>query len=185
MKNAIRFIVMLFILAYMTSCGADHKHGAASNSFMNQSKFEELVERFEGNDRDNWQKPYEIIKLFGDLNGKRIMDIGAGTGYFSFKLAEKGAEVIAADVDKRFLKYIADKKVELGDSLVTTRLTEYEDPLLKEKEVDHVIIVNTYHHIDNRVEYFSKVYRGMQSKGKLMIVDFKKENTPHGPPKRH
>ena len=69
--------------------------------------------------------------------------------------------------------------------MVSTRLTEFGNPLLKDNEVDHAIIVNTYHHLDNRVEYFTKVYKGLKKGGKLMVVDFKKERTPNGPPKRH
>jgi len=185
MKIILRSIALAIIISTLISCGGDHQHGAASNSYMNQSKFDELVERFEGNNRDEWQKPYEVIEKFGNLKGKTVIDIGAGTGYFSFKLAEKGATVIAADVDERFLKYIADKKLTLKDSLVVPRLTEFEDPLLQENEADHALIVNTYHHLDNRVEYFTKVYKGLKKGGKLMVVDFKKEKTPNGPPKRH
>ena len=152
---------------------------------MNKTSFEELVKSFEDPKRETRQKPDEIIALFGDISGKTIIDIGSGTGYYSFRLAEKGAKVIATDVDERFLEYMEKKKVEIQDSLVSTRLTEYNDPLLSPQEVDHAIIVNTYHHIDNRIRYFKKVFEGLKERGVLMVVDFKKQESSHGPPLAH
>ena len=113
------------------------------------------------------------------------MDIGAGTGYFAFRMAKKGANVIAADVDERFQEYIKEQKAQRGDSLVSLRLLPYESPLLEPEEVDHVIIVNTYHHIHDRVAYFGKVLDGLKPNGMLMVVDYKKEDTGKGPPSEH
>lgn len=152
---------------------------------MNKRSFEELAINFESSERDSWQKPNEVIELMGDIRGKTIMDIGAGTGYFSFKIAAKGANVIAADVDDRFLNYINDKKTQINDSLVITRKTDYDDPLLDEKEVHHVLIVNTYHHIEDRIEYFKKVVDGLKFGGSLIVVDYKKVKSQHGPPLEH
>ena len=160
-----------------------HEHDA--NAFMNQRSFEDLVKNFESPERESWQQPDTVIALFGDISGKTIMDIGAGTGYFAFRMAEKGANVIAADVDERFQEYIQEQKNLRNDSLVSLRLLPYESPLLEPKEVDHVIIVNTYHHIHDRVAYFGKVLEGLKPNGMLMVVDYKKEDTGKGPPAEH
>lgn len=162
-----------------------HKHhhtdSNKSNVHMNKSSFEDLVQRFEDSTRIEWQKPNEVIALLGDVKGKTIMDIGAGTGYFAFRLAEKGANIIAADVDERFIDFINKKEVQN----VTTRLVPYDSPKLAEAEVDAVIIIDTYHHIEARTKYFKQVLKGLKKDGQLMIVDFKKEETPHGPPVAH
>ena len=149
--------------------------GTLVNLFMNQRSFEDLVKNFESEERQQWQKPDEVIALFGDIAGKTIMDIGAGTGYFAFRMTAKGAKVIAADVDDRFLNYVKEKKDSLNDRLLVTRKVEYDDPLLSSEEVHHVLIVNTYHHIDDREEYFSKAVKGIKSGGRLMVVDVKKK----------
>jgi len=175
---------MILGLLTILACTSEQR-GNLSNIFMNKSSFEELVERFEGEERLEWQKPEEVINLLGPINGKKIMDIGAGTGYFAFRMAKRGANVIAADVDDRFLEYIENKKEETNSRNVKIRKVEYEDPLLAKNEVDHVIIVNTYHHIDNRAAYFTKVANGLKKDGSLMVVDFKKKKTPFGPPKRY
>ena len=183
MKKTILILIAFVISASCRDHGHHHEHN--SNTHMNQRNFDELVKNFESSERDSWQKPNKVIDLMGDINGKSIMDIGSGTGYFSFKMATKGAKVIAADVDDRFLKYVNEKKAKIGDSLVTTRKTEYGDPLLAEKEVHHVIIVNTYHHIEDRIAYFKKVENGLKVGGTLIIVDYKKIKSPHGPPLEH
>ena len=152
-----------------------------SNEYMNKNSFEDLVARFEDSTRIEWQKPDEVVALLGEIEGKTIMDIGAGTGYFAFRLAEKGANVIAADVDERFIDFINEKKNEK----VTTRKVPYDSPNLAKAEVDAVIIVNTYHHIENRTDYFEQVLEGLKENGQLIIVDFKKEKTTHGPPVNH
>jgi len=175
---------LLLVVLFFIACNAEQR-GNLSNIFMNKSKFDNLVKNFESEERTKSQKPEEVIDLLGDISGKQIMDIGAGTGYFSFRLANRGAHVIAADVDDRFLDYITNKISETQSDKVVIRKVEYEDPLLKKDEVDHVIIVNTYHHIDNRETYFAKVANGINNNGSLMVVDFKKDVKSPGPPKRY
>ena len=178
-----RIIIVTILVLALASCGDNS--GTLSNIFMNKNKFESLVNRFESEERTQSQKPKKVLDLFGSIKGKKIMDIGAGTGYFGFRMAKRGAQVISADVDDRFIDYVNKKKVELEDTLVVTRKVEYSDPLLREAEVDHVIIVNTYHHINDRPDYFQKVYKGIKPGGSLMVVDFKKDGDGPGPPRRY
>jgi len=172
------------VLIFSSACGnqksEDKNHSA--NSHMNQSDFEALVQRFESPEREKWQKPEIVLKKMGDLKGKAIADLGAGTGYFSFRMSEKGAKVIAKDLDERFIQWIEQKALRLNDSFVKPQLVPYDDPLLEEKSMDAVLIVNTYHHIENRLDYFKKVYRGLKPGGFLLVVDFKKQESKHGPP---
>lgn len=179
-KIAFVVVGILIVLAIILA-----NRGNLSNIFMNKSSFEDLVNRFEGEERDEWQKPEKVIDLFGNIEGKKIMDIGSGTGYFSFRMADRGADVIAADVDDRFLEYINKKITEGKSNKVKTRKVEYDDPLLTKDEVDNIIIVNTYHHIDDRPDYFTKVANGIKNQGSLMVVDFKKDKESPGPPRRY
>ena len=160
-----------------------HHHGHA-NEHMNKRPFEELVANFESPERAEWQKPDSVIAFLGDLEGKTVMDIGSGTGYFSFRMAEAGANVICADVDERFLNYIAERRAEKGltEAQVETRKVPYDSSKLQENEADMVLIVNTYHHIENREDYFAEIKRGLKPGGRLVVIDFRKEETPVGPP---
>lgn len=160
-----------------------HHHGEA-NAHMHKHDYNELVARFESKERDDYQQPEKVMEYLGDMKGMRIMDIGAGTGYFSFRMANKGASVIAADVDDKFQDYIKTKRdsLHLGEDQLTLRKIPYDSPALAEGEVDKVIIVNTYHHIGDRIKYFSEVKKGLKDGGELVVIDFFKKELPYGPP---
>ena len=160
-------------------------HHGSANAHMHRSSVKELIERFESDERDAYQQPEKVLEYLGDIEGKTIIDIGAGSGYFSVRLAERGARVIAADVDEEFQAFLK-KRIEENDlERVETRKIPYDSPGLLEKEADIVFIVNTYHHIENRSDYFSKVKKGTKTDGSLVIVDFFKSDIPVGPPTEH
>ncbi len=161
--------------------GHEHKHGHA-NHHMNKTSFEDLVKNFESADRNEWQKPEEVIRFLGDLKNKTIIDIGAGTGYFEFKMNEPSAKIIAADVDERFIRYIDNRILKEEKNNITSRKAEYEKPPIGEKEADIVFMVDVYHHIENRKDYFSLVKKGLKLNGEMVIVDFKKGDFEQGPP---
>lgn len=174
-------IVFPFTLFALGSPAAAQE--SAANQFMHQADFDTLVARFEDPSRAEWQKPAKVIADLGPLNGKTVADIGAGTGYFAFPIAQQATRVIAIDIDKRFLDYINHKKQgqHLGANL-ETRLTSPDSSGLKRREADLVLIVDTYHHIENRIEYLKKLKPCLRENGMLVIVEFKKEKTPPGPP---
>jgi len=146
--------------------------------------FDLLVKNYEDPDRKSWQNPQLVIEKLGDLSGKTIADIGAGTGYFTFRLAPFAQKVIAIDIDSRFLSYIEDKRDESPEEIyekIEIRLSQPEDPLLNNSETDIVLIVNTFHFINNRIDYLKKIKQGIREGGKLVIVDFKEGSMPVGP----
>lgn len=160
-----------------------HPEENHANEHMHQNDFETLVSRFEDPARDEWQKPDTVIAMLGDLSGKTVADIGAGSGYFSFRLAEKARKVIAIDIDQRFLDYIDEKNASLPEKLpIETRLAAEDDPRLAPNEADIAIIVNTYHHINNRPVYFGNVREKLNKGGSLIVVDYFKKELPVGPP---
>lgn len=159
--------------------GQSHEH---ANHYMNKTSFEDLVKNFESADRSEWQKPDEVIHFLGDLENKTIIDIGAGTGYFEFKINEPSAKIIAADIDDRFIKYIDDRIVSEKKINIYSRKAEYEKPPVAEHEADIIFMVDVYHHIENRKNYFSIVKKGLKENGEMIIVDFKKGDFEQGPP---
>ena len=195
-------IISLGILLSLMSCQTkkeqgEHKedvkiekhnksHGNEANEQMLKTSVSELIKRFESPERDAYQQPEKVLAYIGDVSNKKILDIGAGSGYFSVKLAKKGAHVIAGDVDDEFLNYIKERinKEEL-DSLIEIRKLPHDSPALKNEEVDKVLIVNTYHHIEDRAIYFAEVLKGLKQGGELIVIDFFKKDLPIGPPVDH
>ncbi len=161
-------------------------HGNEANEQMLRTSVAELIKRFESPERDAYQQPEKVLAYIGDVSDKAILDIGAGSGYFSVRFAKKGARVIAGDVDDEFLNYIKKRvKEEDLDSLIEVRKLPYDSPALKSEEVDKVLIVNTYHHIEDRPVYFAKVLDGIKQDGELIVIDFFKKDLPIGPPTDH
>jgi 2-polyprenyl-3-methyl-5-hydroxy-6-metoxy-1,4-benzoquinol methylase len=159
-----------------------------ANQYMNQINIESLVNAFDSPQRASWQRPEEVISLFGDVSHQKIMDLGAGSGYFSLRLAAKGASVIAADVNEGFQEVIKEK-LENGDfpdlkDRIELRKIEFNDPGLDREEVDGILIVNTWHHVENRSAYIQKALAGVRKGGKIIIVDYKL-GVAGGPPERH
>ena len=146
--------------------------------------FENLVADYESKDRVIWQKPGMVISLLGELEGKTVADIGAGTGYFTFRMVPRAKKVIGIDIDPRFIDFMDSVKVRLPEQYrerFESRLALPNDPKLKPGEADAVVIVNTYGYIQKRVKYLQTLAKGMSAGSTLLIIDFKKNNLPIGP----
>jgi SAM-dependent methyltransferase len=158
--------------------GSSHKKHISDKDTI---PFDTLVYRLESADRAQWQKPDKLIQKLGLKENMVVVDIGAGTGYFTFRIAEFVNKVIAIEVDKRFVDYLNKATKRNKTSNVEVRYADFDNPTLTNQEADLVIIVNTYHHIDNRVRYFRMVRQGMKHGSKLVVVDFKSGNFTVGP----
>ncbi len=182
----------VFLMMAGVSCKWDTREQPASGRPIEQPDtakqsigFENEAEQYESADRVIWQKPDLVIQQLGDVEGKVVADLGAGTGYFSRRIAYKGAKVIAIDIDPKAIQWMEEQKarfpLELQDRLVI-RLAEPDDPKLNPNEVNIVLLVNTYSYIQNRVAYFSRLKESVRPGGYILIIDFKKKETPFGPP---
>lgn len=145
-----------------------------------------FFENYESTNRGIWQKPDLILETLGDLSDKTVADIGAGTGYLTLRTVPKAKKVIAIDIDPRFVTYLDSVRVngldEAYQDRLEPRLAQPNNPNLRPNEVDVVTIVNTYMYIENRVAYLKTLQEGMAADARLLIIDFKKKNTPIGPP---
>ena len=146
---------------------------------------DDIRQDWESRDRLVWQKPDMVIRRLGDLSQKTVADLGAGTGFFAFRLVPLAKKTIALDIDPRFITFMDSAKTEIPSELRTkfeARLVDMDNAKLKKGEVDAVIIVNTYMYISERVSYMQKLRTGLSKGGMVLIVDYKEKNIPVGPP---
>ena len=143
---------------------------------------------FDDPGRDEWQKPDAVLTAIGVKPGMTVADLGAGTGYFSMHLAkavgEKG-RVLAIDIEPNFIKYMKERADKAHITQIEPVLASPEDPDLPEHGVDLVLIVDTWHHIDDRLQYLVTLAAGLKAGGRVAVVDFKKGDFPVGPPDAH
>ncbi len=138
-------------------------------------------------DREVWQKPDLIIQKLGDLSNKIVADIGAGTGYFSFRFALKAKKVIAVDIDTSALSFIDQNKKKLPQEYqprLETRQAKVDNPNLTQNEVDIILIINTIAYINDIPSYLKNIRKTLKKNGEIMIVDYKMKKLPiNAPPK--
>lgn len=149
---------------------SETKDSFSNQAYSNQeelSTFEGLVSNIESKDRVIWQKPDLVINLLGDLRNKTVADIGAGTGYFAFRLIPKAQKVIAIDIDPRLITFMDSIKVRLSDAAkdrFVTRLAPPDNPKLTDQEADVVILVDTYGYIKKREKYLSHIKKRFEGR---------------------
>jgi ubiquinone/menaquinone biosynthesis C-methylase UbiE len=185
-----RSIAFGLVVLFLTSpLDAQHSPGQAqgghattdhlTHRFENAEKW---AEAFDDPARDQWQMPARVIETLNIKPGQIVADIGAGTGYFSVRLAKTPPypKVYAIDIERSMVDYITRRATKEALKNIIALQAAAEDARLPEP-VDIVLIVDTYHHIPNRVAYFTTLKRMLKPGAQLVIIDFKK-GAPSGPP---
>lgn len=175
----VQLIVALLLLLAAGSIGAQspstHHH-----RFNDAQKWARV---FDDPKRDAWQKPHQVIEALRLQPDAVIADIGAGTGYFAVRFANMVPEgrVYAVDVEPDMVKYLAERAMRRGLANMKALTGTPEGPKLPEK-TDLVVLVDVYHHIEERERYFRGLRSALKPGGRLAIIDFRLDS-PEGPPK--
>jgi SAM-dependent methyltransferase len=159
------------------------QHGAQADHFERHfDNAEEWAKSFDDPARDAWQMPSRVIDALQIRPGQVVADIGAGTGYFTVRLATAAArpKVYAVDIEPSMVDYVKRRAAEAGMTNVVAVLAGSDRTNLPEP-VDLALIVDTYHHIPNRVAYFTALKSRLKPGARLAIIDFRKD-APSGPP---
>lgn len=185
---------MLSMLLIFSACLDDsHDDPPASSDKQSEENTPQALRTTEGlredyinENRVIWQKPDMVLDLIGELENKTVADIGAGSGFFSTRLARKAKKVIAIDIDPQTIADLDSiRQMELPESIqdrLEPRLTAPNVASLKPGEANVVLIVNTIIYIPDRVAYLKNLSEGIDKGGQVIIIDFKKKRTPVGPP---
>ena len=184
--TATRSMLIVTLGCLVLAAPADAQHKPEAHGQHLEHRFDDAdkwAKEFDDPARDAWQMPDRVIDALALKAGESVADIGAGTGYFTIRLARTAAKpkVYAVDIEKSMLEHIRKRAAHEGLANITTVAAGPDSTNLPEA-VDVVLIVDTYHHIPNRPAYFTALKEKMKPGARLAIVDFRKD-APSGPPK--
>lgn len=156
---------------------APHTH---QHSFGNAAKWAKV---FDDPQRDAWQKPHEVIGALALKPDAVVADIGAGTGYFAARFAHMvpRGRVYAIDTEPDMVKHLAERAKREGLTNLTAVKGEPADARIP-APADLIIMVDVFHHVENRERYFAKLRESLKAGGRVAIIDFRMDS-PEGPPR--
>jgi predicted methyltransferase len=125
-------------------------------------------------ERDQWQKPSEVISRLNLKSGDVVADVGSGAGYFSLKLSPvvgRSGTVLAVDVRKLPLVFLWIRAFLAGLHNTRIRLGESDDPNLPVRTVDAVLMANTYHEFAAPESMLDHMFKSLRPGGRLVVID--------------
>jgi ubiquinone/menaquinone biosynthesis C-methylase UbiE len=125
-------------------------------------------------DRDQWQKAVEIIKHLNLNEGARVADIGCHEGYMTVKLSRAvgtAGKVYAVDVEQNKLDRLKENLAKRNINNVISIKGEYDDPKLPLNTLDAVLILDTYHEMDNHDQILQHVKKALKPGGRLVLCE--------------
>lgn len=137
-------------------------------------------------ERAEEEKPDQMIELLGLKSGQVVADIGAGTGYISWRMARKvapGGKVYGVDIQQEMLDLLGANMKKRGVTNVFGVLGTETDPKLPPASVDLVIMVDVYHEFSEPVEMMRNIVKALKPGGRVAFVEYRAED-PEVPIKR-
>jgi predicted methyltransferase len=138
----------------------------------------------EAPDRDLWQRPDQVMDAMGIADASVVADIGAGSGWFTIRLARRvGPQglVYAEDVQTEMINAITRRVQRENLTNVKAVRGENSDPRLPAGSLDAVLVVDAYHEVEDRVTMLTNLARALKPQGRIGVVDFKLDGTGPGP----
>jgi SAM-dependent methyltransferase len=129
-------------------------------------------------DRWMWQQPEMVMDVLGVQEGMVIADIGAGEGYFTFRLARRIGQkglVYANDINRAFIKAIDARCRQEEVENIATILGKPDDPLLPKKKIDMALLVNLIHLVDKPVIFLKNIKPYLKPEGTLVLIQWDAE----------
>lgn len=129
-------------------------------------------------EREREELPSRVIENMELAEDAVVADIGAGSGYFTFRMAPEvpKGKVLAVDIQQEMLDFIEGRKKQTGDSNVETLLGAVDDTRLPESSVDAVLMVDAYHEFSHPWEMMVSIVKGLKPGGRVILIEYRGED---------
>jgi ubiquinone/menaquinone biosynthesis C-methylase UbiE len=130
-------------------------------------------------DRDEREKPELVLDLLGIAKGSAVADVGAGTGYFTTRLAKRVGNkgtVYATEVQVEMLKLLAARITRAGLANVQLIMGTEHKANLPERCCDLVLLVDVYHELSDPPGVMAGIRRALRERGRLVLVEYRGED---------
>jgi predicted methyltransferase len=174
-----RGLVLTLLAGSVSAQPAGEPQFGAARSFQDAA---EWSRRFDRDARDAWQKPEEVLRVLALRPDAVVADIGAGTGYFTIRLADvlPRGRVYAVDVEPEMIQHLRERaRVAKIDNLHALEASR-DDPRLPEA-VDLALLVNVQGLMVNPRDYFARLRASLKPGGRVAIISARPGASP-GPP---
>jgi ubiquinone/menaquinone biosynthesis C-methylase UbiE len=130
-------------------------------------------------EREKEERPAKLIEVLKFKPGEVVADVGAGSGYLTFRMAEKvgpTGKVLAVDIQPEMLALIRSRMKEKGLTNVEPVLGAEADPKLPAAGVDTIIMVDVYHEFSQPYEMTAAMTKALKPGGRLVFVEYRRED---------
>jgi len=124
--------------------------------------------------RDTWQRPVKVAEALGIHAGSAVADVGAGGGYFTFRLAARvgaNGRVYAQDLDAKELAQIRDRSAKERLTQIQTIQGTQDDPSLPESSLDAILIVDAFHEFTHADRMMAGIFRAMKPGSRVGVLE--------------
>ena len=132
----------------------------------------------ERTEREKEEAPSKAIALLGLAPDAVLADIGAGSGYYSFRISRllpKG-KVVAVDIQPEMLAFLKAEAAKLGVKNVQPHLGAVDDVRLPPASLDAALMVDAYHEFDHPAEMLASLRAALRPKGRIYLLEFRAED---------
>ena len=129
-------------------------------------------------DRDEEQRPDEVIRTMGLRDGQVVADLGAGSGYFTRRMAQAVApsgRVYAVDVQPEMIALLKGNLEKAGIENVVPVLGTADDPKLPRESLDWILLVDVYHELQQPKAVLARVREALKPTGRVALVEYRLE----------
>lgn len=136
------------------------------------------IDWLERNEREDEEAPSKAIQLLKLAPDAVIADIGAGSGYYTFRLAAQHPQgrVIAVDIQPEMISYLESEKKHLNAENVSAHLGKIDDTLLEPNSIDAAIMVDAYHEFSHPYEMIRSIAKALRPGGRLFLLEYRAED---------